>query len=157
MEMTPQQLQLNNDLPHTEEFQTLAEKVDNLSSGQQEIKATLKTEVESQESFKEYVQGEFNKGTEKFTKVESRMDEIEDKMEKGLKEIADNQKALATEIKDDKLEKMTKQFEKLQTEKEDDLKLKRAFLMGVIKSILVAVVGLTVTYVFYKIGLTPPK
>lgn len=155
--MTPQQQILNNDLPHTDEFKTLVDKVDNLTNGQQEIKGTLQQELESQENFKVYVQDEFNKGTAKFARFEARIDEIEDKMEKGLEKIAESQNRLTQEIKEEKTAKMSKQLEKLLDEKEKREENVSAMKRNIIVGIAIAVSGIAITYIAYTLGLTPPK
>jgi predicted nuclease with TOPRIM domain len=130
--MTPQQQALNNDLPHTEEFKSLTEKVDNLTNGQQEIKYTLQEELKSQMDFKDYVQDEFDKGTAKFAKVENRMDEIEEKMEKGLEKIAESQNNLAKEIHDKKTEELTQEVRALKEEKIEKAKNQDKLFYGAI-------------------------
>ena len=118
--LTPAQQQLNADLPKTPAFIDMGEKVDQLIIGQRDINSSLEKELIAQDAFKSYVQKEFNKGSDKFDKFETRMDEIEDKMDKGLEKIAHSQTALTTEIKDKKIEELTKQIDK-QSERKSNI------------------------------------
>jgi len=136
--LTPAQVQLDADLPKTPTFINMSEKVDQLVIGQRNINSSLEKELIAQDAFKSYVQKEFNKGSDKFDKFETRMDEIEDKMDKGLEKIAHSQTALTTEIKDKKIEELTKQIDK-QTERKSNI------TSGVIIGLVVLLFGSFVT------------
>ena len=141
--MTPQEQAFNTQIKNDPAFTEVEDEVSELRKGQQEIKATLKKEVESQQEFEGYVRDEFEKGTAKFSKVESRMNEIEDNMQKGLKTVIDtiNNKELASlreEIRN------TKQAEK------DKVKDSRALKYSLIVALFSAVLAGAVTYFVTK-------
>ena len=140
--LTPQEQvvidKLDNDLQHTPTIQDIKENQELLITGQKNINSSLEKELLAQDVFKNYVQKEFNKGSDKFDKFETRMDEIEDKMDKGLDKIANSQTALANEIKDKKIEDLTKQIDK-QNDKKSNI------ANGIIVGLTLLLIGAFVT------------
>lgn len=136
--LTPPQVQLNADLPKVPVFIEMSVKIDQLTDGQRDINNSLEKELVAQDAFKSYVQKEFNKGSAKFDKFEARIDEIEDKMDKGLEKIAHSQNALTSEIKDKKIEELTKQIDR-QNER------KSSITSGIIIGLVVLLFGAIVT------------
>ena len=136
--LTPPQVQLNADLPKVPVFIEMSVKIDQLADGQRDINNSLEKELVAQDAFKSYVQKEFTKGSAKFDKFEARIDEIEDKMDKGLEKIAHSQTALTSEIKDKKIEELTKQIDR-QNER------KSSITSGIIIGLVVLLFGAIVT------------
>lgn len=136
--MTPQQEVLNNDLPHTEEFKSLVEKVDNLKQGQSEIKVTLSQEVKSQVEFKQYCES-------KFSNIESEIEDMKAEFKSGVNDII---KA----VNDKELQSLKEEVRGTKEEK----KLKKEFYMGIAKTILSGVVLAIVLYALSKYGITKP-
>ena len=131
--MTPQQIQLNNDLPQTIEFKSLKDTVNSLKNGQREIQNSMEEE-------KAYIRDEFDKGTKKFAKIEGDMENLKNEMNKGFDSINKSIINLKQDLKDDEIKKLT-----------ETLGAKRAFRNTVISGIIIAIATVILTAIFSNI------
>lgn len=150
-QQTPQQKEMfNNQLVNDDDFIEVKDGVDSLQKNQSKIMRMIEeNEVENREEFK--------KGAEKFTKLESDMKKLEDKVDNGFNRVFKGIDSLRAEIKDDKMEKMSKQLEKLQAEKEKKEENVSTLKRNILGATIIAIIGVVVTYIAMTLGITPSK
>ncbi len=103
-EPTPAQIEENNrikNLPIIEELK------DNQEGMKQSIDDLSHIIASEQKQNKE----EFARGAEKFSKLETKIAELEDTMNNGLKDVVGSIIGLKTELKDDRIGKLSKQLD----------------------------------------------
>ena len=138
--LNPAQIQLESDLQKVPTIQSLREGLQNLNKGQTVI-------AEKIESERELNKKEFAKGAEKFDKIETKLAELEDTMNNGLGMINASIVNLKSELKDERINKLTNQIEKRDSKDEDSKKTKVLF----IQAIAVMVLSVAFTALFANI------
>ena len=129
MELTQAQIDENNrikNLPIIEEIK------DNQDGMRQSIDDLSNIIASEQKQNKE----EFARGAEKFNKLETKIAELEDTMNSGLETINASIVGLKSELKDERISKLTNQIEKRDTDDSESKKTKVLFVQAIVVVVL---------------------
>ena len=102
--MTPEQQQLNNNLPQTPEFQNVKQEVGDLKTGQDKI-------IKMIEDNERETRAEFDKGSQMFKDLYGKVEAMEMQISEGFNKLSKELGDYKTEIKDEKITNLTKKIE----------------------------------------------
>ena len=122
--MTPQELAENDRIKDLPVIASLRDGQDEIRDSVVELSHIIEIE---QKQNKE----EFARGVEKFSKIEAKISELEDTMNNGLEAINSSIVGLKSELKDERIAKLTNQIEKRDTKDDDSKKTKVLFIQAV--------------------------
>ena len=129
LKLTPQEEALNNQIKALPEIVEIKNNQDGMRQSIDDLSQTIASE---QRQNKE----EFARGAEKFNKLEAKIAELEDTMNSGLETINLSIVGLKSELKDERIAKLTNQIEKRDTDDKDGHKTKVLFVQAVAVVIL---------------------
>lgn len=138
--MTPQEQAENDRIKNLPVITSLEDGQDKIRSSVDELSHIIASE---QKQNKE----EFARGAEKFSKLETKIAELEDTMHSGLDTINSSIMGLKTELKDEKIAKLTNQIEK-RDNKDDGVKKTKVLF---IQAIVVVVLSVFLTSLFANV------
>jgi len=134
--LTPAQQALNAEIKETDVIKEIHDEVGSLKDGQSEIKRMIdKNEKEAIE--------QFEKGSAMFKKLNGEIENIKGQIKDGFKQQSSELNGFIAEMKDDRIEKLSKQIDR-----------RKEFWSGVAKTVLAAVLITVAVYVLAKFGIT---
>jgi len=110
--------------------------ITSLEEGQEEIKNSVDELSQIIASEQKQNKEEFARGAEKFSKLETKIVELEDTMHSGLSTINSSIMGLKSELKDERISKLTNQIEKRDTDDSESKKTKVLFVQAVVVVVL---------------------
>jgi len=144
--MNAEQKNLNDNLPQVPVFQEVRERVAALKAGQDKI-------IKMIEDNETETKAEFDKGAKKFQELTDEVNSMKNQITDGFSNISDELREYKTEMKDERISKLTKQLEKRDEEDANAVKEKRQFWMGVTKTVVAGVVLAVALVMLNNMGL----
>ena len=143
--LNPEQQKFERDIDSSPTINILKETITVLECGQKDIKKTLFEHEENEKEFESYVKDEFKKGSDKFIKLEGRIDGLEGEMKTGF----DN---MLSAINNKEMEKLREEVR----DKRSSAKESKKFWLGVGQTVLAATIIALILFGLSKIGITAP-